>query len=179
MYLFAKESEKSATLHKLVANVNEELYIKLHQQREVQHKQLADQIQLIQEHKEHQKELETVIKQQSEQLDSQMQLLQQLESKFKEQQLKLLELGTLLAELNTELQLEKERVNDELQLEKERVNELEVELTAEVQFITTQVIEQKCQYLENTVVTNLLQRKTLWKDCGLSHEMKYSSVARY
>ena len=81
-----------------------------------------------------------------------MQLLQQQEIKFREQQLKLQELETLSTDLNTELQLEKERVN-----------ELEVELSAEKKRFSllqqnSQVIEQKCQYLENTVVTSLLER---------------------
>ena len=194
LYPFARESEKSATLHKVMANVNEELSIKLHQQKENQdvfkkeiqkqleeqqeqlkeqqeqleeHKehqnmleietkqqqeQLFGQTKLLQEHKEHQNELEAEIKQQCEQLDCRMQLLQQQDIKFSEQQLKLQELETLSTDLNIKLQLEKERVN-----------ELEVELTAEKKRFSllqqnSQVIEQKYQYLKNTIVTNLLER---------------------
>ena len=183
LYLHASESENSATLLKMIANINEDLHIKLHQQRENQNvfkkeiqkqqdqlkeqkkhqnmletetkqqqEQLLGQTQLIQEYKEHQNELETKIKQQCEQLDSQMQLLQQQESIFKEQQLQLQELKTLSTNLNIELQAEQKRVK-----------ELEVELTAEKNRCGLfqqycQLTEQKCQYLENTVVTNLLER---------------------
>ena len=157
LYPFAGESGNYSSLVKLMANINEELHMKLYQQREnqdvlQQQKQLVDQTQLVQEHKEHQNELEAKVKQLHEQLDkldSQMQLLQQQEIKFREQQLKLHELETLSTDLNTELQLEKERVN-----------ELEVELTAEKKRFSllqqnSQVIEQKYQYLENTVVERL------------------------
>ena len=67
LYPFAGESGNSSSLLKLMANINEELHMKLYQQREnqdvlQQQKQIVDQTQLVQEHKEHQNELEAKVK---------------------------------------------------------------------------------------------------------------------
>ena len=152
LYLF------TPSLHQLMTNMNKELHIKLHLQKDHQillKEKMQQKFAQLAEQKQHQTLLEVRIKQ----LNDQMLLLQKQEDKFKEQRIRVQELEELSKNLNLELQIEKEQSK-----------EFQVELTAKTEKFNLlqqhcqrlensyQSMQERCQYFENTVVTNLLER---------------------
>ena len=122
----------TSTLHQLLANKNEEMHIKLNQQKDHQivlEKKLQQRCAQLAEQVEYQAVLGVKIKQQ---LDDHMRLLQEQEEKHKEQL--------------QELEAYSTNLNFELQMEKQQVKKLQVELTAEKQ--KSDVYQQLCQTLE-------------------------------
>ena len=79
------------------------------------------------------------------------------------------EIETLTTNLKMELEVEKERVKEELTVQKEQVAKLQEGVTTEKERVKglqeelgaekakSQFLEQKCHYLENTIIANLLE----------------------
>ena len=96
--------------------------------------------------------------------------LEEDRQKFMQTTSTVVEIETLATNLKMDLDLEKERVKEELSAEKEQVTKLQEELSTEKEQVKilqeelgaekakSQFLEQKCHYLENTVIANLLER---------------------
>ena len=96
--------------------------------------------------------------------------LEEDRDKFTQTTCTVTEIKTLTTNLKMDLELEKERVKEELSTEKGQVTKLQEELSNEKERVKvleeelgaekakSQFLEQKCHYLENTVITNLLER---------------------